>query len=307
MVALSGLTAVVSVLARAGGGQGFGGGTDVGGGGVGGSGGGGFPLFFFGGGALAEGGSILTLVVVVGLLLLGVMWISRSRRPLPAGGIVDHPYPHSDAPAYTPGTVPIVESGRPVVTPVSADAAAGLAAIRAHDPDFDPDVFKASVERAFFVVEEGWSEGKPEMTRRVMADGIWQQHRSQIEQYQHNGTRNVLDGLAIGKVTIRSATTDQNHDTVTARILATCADYDINVASGKVVRGNQHEMTPFQEDWVFQRSSQATTKPDGGTMDQKCPNCGAPLDLDLAGVCKYCRAPVMSGQFDWVLTRIDQV
>jgi len=66
-------------------------------------------------------------------------------------------------------------------------------------------------------------------------------------------------------------------------------------------------MTPFQEDWVFQRSSQATTKPDGGTMDQKCPNCGAPLDLDLAGVCKYCRAPVMSGQFDWVLTRIDQV
>ena len=38
-----------------------------------------------------------------------------------------------------------------------------------------------------------------------------------------------------------------------------------------------------------------------------CPNCGAPLDLDLAGICKYCRAPVMSGAYDWVLTRIEQV
>ncbi|GAC1477213.1 MAG: hypothetical protein NVS1B12_12020 [Acidimicrobiales bacterium] len=66
-------------------------------------------------------------------------------------------------------------------------------------------------------------------------------------------------------------------------------------------------MENWQEDWVFQRSSKATTKTDGGTMQQKCPNCGAPLDLDLSGVCKYCRAPVMSGDYDWVLTRIDQV
>jgi len=25
------------------------------------------------------------------------------------------------------------------------------------------------------------------------------------------------------------------------------------------------------------------------------------------GVCSYCKAPVMSGNYDWVLTRIDQV
>jgi hypothetical protein len=58
---------------------------------------------------------------------------------------------------------------------------------------------------------------------------------------------------------------------------------------------------------VFQRSSHATTPSGGGTLEQHCPNCGAPLDLDLAGTCKYCRAPVMSGEYDWVLTRIDQV
>jgi predicted lipid-binding transport protein (Tim44 family) len=301
------LLTLVTVLARAGGGNGFGGGGGGAGGGGGGLGGGGFPLFFFGGGALAQGGSILTVVVAVGLIVLGLMWVSRNRRPQMAG-VTEHPYAHSDGPAYAPGTVPIVESGQPIApAPPPTDAQAGLAAIASHDPDFNVETFKASVERCFFVVEEGWSECKPEMTRRVMADGIWQQHRAQLEQFQRNGTRNMLDGLAVGKVTIRQASSDARYDTITARVLATCADYDVEVASGKVVRGDKHTMTPFQEDWVFQRSASATTKADGGTLEEKCPNCGAPLDLDLAGVCHYCRAPVMSGQFDWVLTRIDQV
>jgi predicted lipid-binding transport protein (Tim44 family) len=303
------LAIAAHILTRAGGGQGFGGGGGVsdGGGGFGGGGGGGFPLFFFGGGAVARGGSILLVVAVLGGLLLLVMAKTRRRTPLTDGGAVEHPYPHSDAPAYAPGTVPVVESGRPIVTPVATAVSDGLPAITAHDPAFDVEAFKASVERCFFIVQQAWSDQKPEMSRRVMADGIWQQHRAQIEQYVRNGTRNMLDGLAVGKVTVVGASSDQQHDTITTRILATCADYDVQVPSGKVVRGDKHTMTPFQEDWVFQRSSSATTPSGGGTMQEHCPNCGAPLDLDLAGVCHYCRAPVMSGQYDWVLVRIDQV
>jgi hypothetical protein len=139
-----------------------------------------------------------------------------------------------------------------------------------------------------------------------MADGIWQQHRVQIEQYVDEHKRNVLDGLAVGDIAILSAHSDQTFDTITVRILAACADYDVDDGSGKVVRGNKN-VEQWQENWTFQRSSSATTKADGGTLASKCPNCGAPLDLDLQGVCKYCHAPVMSGQFDWVLARIAQV
>jgi predicted lipid-binding transport protein (Tim44 family) len=301
-----GALAAAHILTRAGGGQGFGGGGGGGGGGIGGGGGGGFPLFFFGGGALAKGGSIVVSALVVGAVLLFV--ISRTRRhPVADGVVVAHPYPHTDGPAYRPGTVPVVESGRPIAETRPAPVTDGLAAISAHDPGFDVEAFKASVERCFFIVEQAWTDQKPEMSRRVMADGIWQQHRTQIEQYERNGTRNALDGLAVGKVSVVAASADAQHDTVTTRILATCADYDVDVASGRVVRGDKHTMTPFQEDWVFERSSQATTRTDGGTLEQHCPNCGAPLDLDLAGVCHYCRVPVMSGAYDWVLIRIDQV
>ena len=184
--------------------------------------------------------------------------------------------------------------------------AAGIAAIRAHDPAFEDDKFVADAQRSFFVVQQAWTELKPDMSRRVMADGIWQQHKVQIEGYQQQNKRNVLEGLAIANAVIIKAESDGGFDTIVLRILAGCADYDIDMKSNKIVRGNK-DFNQWAEDWTFQRSSKATTKANGGTMQQRCPNCGAPLDLDLQGVCKYCHEAVMSGDYDWVLIRIDQV
>jgi hypothetical protein len=90
------------------------------------------------------------------------------------------------------------------------------------------------------------------------------------------------------------------------RIVAASADYDVADQGGHVLRGN-HDVKPWQEDWTFQRSSKAVTKDGGAGLGSKCPNCGAPLDVDLAGTCRYCKASIMSGDYDWVLARISQV
>ena len=37
-----------------------------------------------------------------------------------------------------------------------------------------------------------------------------------------------------------------------------------------------------------------------------CPNCGAALNINMTGHCNYCKAKVSSGEFDWVLSRIEQ-
>jgi len=41
-------------------------------------------------------------------------------------------------------------------------------------------------------------------------------------------------------------------------------------------------------------------------VDAGCPSCGAPLQIEMAGNCVYCRAKVTSGDFDWVLSKIEQ-
>lgn len=323
---------LTSILARAGGGQNFGGGGVRGGGGggsfSGGGGGGGFfffPFFGAGGGAGGIVGFVLLMLVVVFLVGVVRYWFGPARMRgarMTAAPLPPSSYGTSSA-GGTPATAQGYDDSHPVgvpqrfrgeTLPGTAEAATGsresvtdgLNSIRAHDPAFDESAFLADSERAFFVVQQAWSERKPEMSRRVMADGIWQQHKVQIDQYVTQHRRNLLDNLSIGNAGVVAAHSDQSYDTITVRILAACADYDVDDQSGKVVRGTR-EVNQWTEDWVFQRASSATTKPGAGTLNQRCPNCGAPLDLDLSGACSYCKAPVMSGRYDWVLTRIDQV
>jgi predicted lipid-binding transport protein (Tim44 family) len=340
------LSFVADLIGRAGGGHSFGGGGGGGGGGgLGGGGGGG--VFFGGGGGGGGGGlgaGIFVLIVfgIVAVLVLSAIGRHRMRDAFSGGagstggsggsgghgsggqgsggqgsgdqgsGPGNQPPPTSSQ--WTGSEAPAIASVRGDVFPGTASAASagvspvqeGLAQIHNHDPAFNEDTFLEEVEKAFFVVQEAWSERKPDMSRQVMADGIWQQHRMQIQGYVDENKRNVLSDLAVGDISIVAAHSDQNFDTITTRVLAACADYDVDDKSGKVVRGDKR-VEQWQEDWTFQRSSDATTKPGGGTLSSKCPNCGAPLDLDLQGVCKYCRAPVMSGKYDWVLARISQV
>jgi predicted lipid-binding transport protein (Tim44 family) len=182
----------------------------------------------------------------------------------------------------------------------------GLAAIKAHDPNFELEQFTQQVQQVFFIVEEAWSERKPEMSRRVMADGLWQTHRAQVQGYVDGHKRNMLDYLSVSNIWPVAAQSDQHFDTITVRIVASSADYDVDDRNGHVLRGDK-QATPWEEDWTFQRSSSAQTKPGGSTLGSKCPNCGAPLDVDLAGTCFYCKVPIMSGDYDWVLARISQV
>ncbi len=182
----------------------------------------------------------------------------------------------------------------------------GLAAIQAHDPAFQLEQFTQQVQRVFFMVQEGWSERKPEMSRQVMADALWQEQRDQIQGYVDGHRRNMLDYLAVSNIWPVAAHSDGRFDTVTVRIVAACTDYDVDDKTGRVVRGDR-QVQQWEEDWTFQRSSQAQTKTGGTTLGSKCPNCGAPLDVDLAGACRYCKALIMSGDYDWVLARISQV
>lgn len=316
------LVALVGLVERAGGGHSFGGGGGgAGGGGFGGGGGGGFFFFGGGGGGGAGGFSILIIIAIVLFVFFAVVRPRMSRR---IGGRGDPYVPDpgdsaTGAPASPGGTqwshedAPAIDSVRGDLFPGTAEhathpesSAEGLAAITAHDPGFEQEPFLEQVQRTFFIVQEAWSQRKPEMSRQVMADGLWQQHKVQIQGYVDAHKRNVLEDLAVGNLAIIAAHSDANYDTITVRVAAACADYDVDDSSGNVVRGNKR-VEQWAEDWTFQRSSSATTKPAGGTLSAKCPNCGAPLDLDLAGECKYCKAPVSSGQYDWVLARIAQV
>ncbi|MEO6797416.1 MAG: Tim44 domain-containing protein [Candidatus Dormibacter sp.] len=284
----------VLALARAGGGQSFGGGgggfTGGGGSGFGGGysgGGGGFgggglllPFFLFGGGG---GGFFFFLFILFALYQL----YRRSHIGSPM-----------QATTWGPGYAPMA--------PPRSSLPEDLAALQAKDPNFNQQMFLDRAQATFFALQKAWMDRNLEPARVYMSDGIYHRWKMQIDQMIAAHKRNVLDNLVIGGVKIVKVTTDPNFDSITVRIDASAADYEVDdTTTNKVVYGSKQNQ-PFTEYWTFTRSSAARTKAGEGAEVTQCPNCGAPLSISESGVCSYCKATVTSGQFGWVLNNITQ-
>jgi hypothetical protein len=118
------------------------------------------------------------------------------------------------------------------------------------------------------------------------------------------GRRNVMENLSVRGIQPIRIVHGRVFDDLTVRISAAAADYEVDRAD-KIVFGDR-SVRPFMEDWTFQRSVGVSTSSKPGTLENTCPRCGAPISLTQIGECRYCKAAVTSGKFDWVVSRIDQ-
>jgi predicted lipid-binding transport protein (Tim44 family) len=204
---------------------------------------------------------------------------------------------------YDPGPAP----GAPPPG-YGSDPAAGLADIQANDPGFNEQGFLDRVQAAFFLLQKAWQDRNVDEGRAYMSTGLYQGWKAQVDQMTAEHKKNVLENLFIQGMHIAKATRDENFDSITVRIDASAMDYEVDDQTGKEVFavGGKKADRPFTEYWTFQRSAGAKTLVSGGVTEKKCPNCGAPLEVNEVGDCKYCGASVTSGKFDWVLSKIDQ-
>ncbi|HEY8090615.1 MAG TPA: TIM44-like domain-containing protein, partial [Polyangiaceae bacterium] len=124
-----------------------------------------------------------------------------------------------------------------------------------------------------------------------------------VEAYRAQGLRNVTDRARIEKLELVRVASDKWFDAITVRLYGAGLDYVVRDSDGKVMSGSTHRERKYTEYWTFIRGAGRT----GPTRTApECPSCGAPLSVGMAGDCRYCRAKVTTGEFDWVLSRIEQ-
>jgi predicted lipid-binding transport protein (Tim44 family) len=142
----------------------------------------------------------------------------------------------------------------------SPDAPSGLAiraaldALVERDPAFALDPFLEACTDTFTIAQRAWTERKPELTRSVFQDVIWDDHRAQIERFRDEGKRNVIEHLAVDDLQVVAVGREHDLDSITVRFFAQCADYDVDETGSEpvIVRGTT-KVEVWAEDWVFQR------------------------------------------------------
>jgi predicted lipid-binding transport protein (Tim44 family) len=199
------------------------------------------------------------------------------------------------------GDVPEVGTNNPTV--MQPNFPAVRAAFEQNNSEFSWADFQARARLIFNELQEAWSSLKWERARPFETDNIFQMHRYWIDAYRRQGLRNALDQCQITAMQPAKIKVDAFYNSITLRIFAQGYDYTVD-QSGRVVAGSNRNLRRWSEYWTFVRYSKA--KPGRARADLNCPNCGAALKVNAVGICEYCGGKITSGEFDWVLSKIEQ-
>ncbi|OLE52543.1 MAG: hypothetical protein AUG51_17335 [Acidobacteria bacterium 13_1_20CM_3_53_8] len=200
-------------------------------------------------------------------------------------------------------TSDVPEVGTDYPTVIQPNFATVRANFEREHTEFSWGQFEARARLIFGELQAAWSSLKWERARPFETDNIFQMHRYWIEAYQRQGLRNALDQPQILSMQPVKIKEDAFYNSITMRIFAEGYDYTVD-QTGKVVSGSNRNLRRWSEYWTFIRSREA--KPAAARADLNCPNCGAPLKVNMMGVCEFCGGKVSSGDFDWVLSKIEQ-
>jgi hypothetical protein len=177
-----------------------------------------------------------------------------------------------------------------------------LSTLAGDDPEVNAATLGARMKLIYQELNRGWNAQDPRVIRPVVSDGMMAYLVYWLDAYKGQGLTNRLENATLDTFTVAKVRRDPAYDAVTLRFWATGADVTLD-REGRVVGGSKTKKRQYSEYWTLIRGAGVKGKP---RADRGCPNCGAELVTGMGGSCDHCGAHVTRGEFDWVLSRIEQ-
>ncbi len=200
-------------------------------------------------------------------------------------------------------TEDVPERGTDLATYRAADVDARWMELEQDDPAITEQNLVARLNLIYRELNQGWSNNDLRGVRGLVSDGLFDYLQYWVDTYKKQGYRNQLTDMGITHTIVAKVARDKWYDAVTIRLWATGKDFVVKTATGELVRGSKHTPRPYSEYWTLIRSRSRRGAP---VATPNCSNCGAPLQITMAGECEHCHTHITSGEFDWVLSKIEQ-
>lgn len=234
------------------------------------------------GGGVGAAGIICPLVFVAIIVIAIAMWRSKRKKKVEPGVTYDPPS-----------------------NTLTQDEIIGM--IREHDPNFDSEKFLSWSKQVFVQLQEAWQERNWKKARPFESEELFNLHKSQLDEFLKNHTINMMENVCVNEAYLYDYKAEGTYEYLTVFMQTSYNDYIISEETKQVVKGDPD--TRYDTDYKarFMRSVGVQTGGNSNASTTKCPNCGAPVDVNAAGQCAYCDTVITNGQHDWVLCNLDDV
>lgn len=169
--------------------------------------------------------------------------------------------------------------------------------IKSIDKDLNINEFKTKVFRTYKDIQTAWMNFDTDTIRKLTTDEIYNMYSSQLETLKLKKQRNIMKDIELIDVKIIDIYKENDVITIDAYLNVRCYDYVIKDATSEVVRGTDKAKMNIKYKLSFVKSAS------NNKTEEKCPNCGAPVDIVSSAVCPYCDSTLVKDAGDYVMSK----
>ena len=169
-----------------------------------------------------------------------------------------------------------------------------------YDQDFSESKFVTYVNNVFIQIYTSLMTKEIENIKHFVTDEVYHRLEQRINSLNKLGLIQMYDELNVAQTNILSYQVEGNQMIIQVRILSRYLDYFVDL-EGNYVSGNRDSRVSKNYDLTFTKKINSEKV---GTVN-KCPGCGASIDVNATGICLYCGTVYNQEDKNWVLSSMN--
>ena len=157
--------------------------------------------------------------------------------------------------------------------------------------------FKHQAFNIYKDIQEAWMNFDTDTIRKLTTDEIYNMYSSQLETLKLKHQKNIMKNIEYVDAKITNIKLSDDVISVVVFLRVKCLDYVINEKTNKTVRGSDSTRLDIQYLLTFVKSKSNNNE------TEKCPNCGAPVDIVSSATCPYCKSTLVKDASNYVLSK----
>lgn len=166
-----------------------------------------------------------------------------------------------------------------------------------YDKDFSESKFITYVNNVFIQIYTALMTKEIENIKHFVTDDVYEQLKQKVDILNQKGLIQMYDELNVAKTDILHYQIEDHQMIIQVMILSRYLDYFVDL-DGNYVSGNRDSRVSRNNYLTFMKKIDFQTV---GTVN-KCPGCGASIDVNASGICPYCGTVYNQEDKNWILS-----
>jgi len=164
-------------------------------------------------------------------------------------------------------------------------------------PNLNIGEFKMKAFNIYRDIQTAWMNFDTDTIRKLTTDELYNMYSSQLETLKLKKQKNIMSDIYLEEVKVINVKKVGNVITVDTYMRVKCYDYVIKESTGETVRGKDNQKIIIEYIISFVKSSVNDNK------EEKCPNCGAPVEINSSSTCPYCESTLVRDSGEYVMSK----